>query len=71
VFLCLEPHGIYTKTAAGLLPIVNLVPSRWIGVNWDTGNSYLAGIEDPYEGLAAVREKVLQYSRQRYQFSAE
>ena len=59
MFLCLEPHGIYTKTAAGLLPIVNLVPSRWIGVNWDTGNSYLAGIEDPYEGLAAVRDKVL------------
>jgi sugar phosphate isomerase/epimerase len=59
VFLCLEPHGIYTKTAAGLLRIVNLVPSHWIGVNWDTGNSYLAGIEDPYEGLAAVRDKVL------------
>jgi sugar phosphate isomerase/epimerase len=59
VFLCLEPHGIYTKTAAGLLRIVNLVRSRWIGVNWDTGNSYLAGIENPYEGLAAVRDHVL------------
>jgi sugar phosphate isomerase/epimerase len=58
-FLCLEPHGIYTKTAEGLLRIVNLVPSPWIGVNWDTGNSYLAGIEDPYEGLKLVRDKVL------------
>jgi sugar phosphate isomerase/epimerase len=38
---------------------VDLVPSQWIGINWDTGNSYLAGIEDPYEGLAAVRAKVL------------
>lgn len=23
-------------------------------MNWDTGNSYLAGIEDPYEGLETV-----------------
>jgi len=59
MFLCLEPHGIYTKTAEGLLRIVNLVPSPWIGVNWDTGNSYLAGLEDPYEGLKLVRDKVL------------
>lgn len=59
VHLCIEPHGIYTQTAAGLLRIVNLVPSPWIGVNWDTGNSYLAGVEDPYEGLMQVREQVL------------
>ncbi len=58
VFVCIEPHGIYTKTAAGLLRIVNLVDSPWIAVNWDTGNSYLAGIEDPYEGLAMVRHRV-------------
>jgi sugar phosphate isomerase/epimerase len=59
VFLCLEPHGVYTKTAEGLLRIVKLVPSPWIGVNWDTGNSYLAGLEDPYEGLKLVNDKVL------------
>jgi sugar phosphate isomerase/epimerase len=59
VFICLEPHGIYTKTAEGLLRIVELVPSPWIGINWDTGNSYLAGIEDPYEGLQRIRDKVL------------
>ncbi len=58
VYICIEPHGIYTKTAEGLLRIVNLVPSPWIRVNWDTGNSYLAGIEDPYEGLERVREYV-------------
>lgn len=58
VYLCIEPHGVYTKTAAGLLKIVNLVPSPWIAVNWDTGNSYLAAIEDPYEGLAHVRDYV-------------
>lgn len=55
----IEPHGIYTKTADGLHKIVHLVPSPWIGVNWDTGNSYLAGIEDPYEGLEKVRHHVV------------
>lgn len=57
-FLCIEPHGTYTKTSEGLLKIVRLVPSPWIGVNWDTGNSYLAGVEDPYDGLNAVRDFV-------------
>jgi len=57
-YLCIEPHGTYTKTAAGLLRIVNLIDSPWIQVNWDTGNSYLAGIEDPYDGLTLVRDRV-------------
>ncbi len=57
-YLCIEPHGVFTKTAAGLLRIVNLVDSPWIQVNWDTGNSYLAGIEDPYDGLTLVRDRV-------------
>lgn len=59
VMIGIEPHGIYTKTADGLLKIVNLVKSPNIGVNWDTGNSYLAGIEDPYEGLEKVRDHVV------------
>jgi sugar phosphate isomerase/epimerase len=58
VDVCIEPHGIYTKTADGLLRIVDLVPSPRIGVNWDTGNSYLAGNEDPYEGLEKARDRV-------------
>jgi len=58
VYICVEPHGIYTKTVDGLMRIVKLVDSPWIAVNWDTGNSYLAGIEDPYEGLQAVRQHV-------------
>ncbi|MFW6326711.1 MAG: sugar phosphate isomerase/epimerase family protein [Bacteroidota bacterium] len=57
-YLCIEPHGIYTKTADGLMEIVKLVESPWIKVNWDTGNSYLAGIEDPYEGIEKVRDYV-------------
>lgn len=59
VNICIEPHGIYTQTAEGLMRIVNLVKSPWIGVNWDTGNSYLAGVEDPYEGLHQVKDRVL------------
>ena len=58
VFLCIEPHGVYTKDSEGLLKIVNLVPSEWIAVNWDTGNAYLAGVEDPYDGLLATRDHV-------------
>ncbi|MEO6313632.1 MAG: sugar phosphate isomerase/epimerase family protein [Chitinophagaceae bacterium] len=58
VFICVEPHGVYTKTAEGLMRIVNLVESPWIAVNWDTGNSYLAGVEDPYDGLEYVRDHV-------------
>jgi sugar phosphate isomerase/epimerase len=57
-FVCLEPHGIYTKTSEGLLRIMNLVPSDYIQVNWDTGNAYLAGVEDPYEALEKVRDHV-------------
>jgi len=59
VFICIEPHGVYTKTSEGLLRIVNLVPSPNIAVNWDTGNAYLAGVEDPYEALERVRDYVL------------
>lgn len=58
VYVCVEPHGVYTKTSEGLLRIVDLVPSPWIQVNWDTGNAYLAAAEDPYEALERVAERV-------------
>lgn len=58
VMICIEPHHTFTKTAQGLLEVVSLVPSDWIGVNWDTGNAYLAAVEDPYEGLTRVRDHV-------------
>jgi len=57
-YICVEPHGIYTKTSEGLLRIVELVPSPWIAVNWDTGNAYLAAAEDPYEALERVAPQV-------------
>jgi sugar phosphate isomerase/epimerase len=58
VYVCLEPHGVYTKTSEGLLRIADLVPSPWIQVNWDTGNAYLAGVEDPYDALERVAARV-------------
>lgn len=58
VYICVEPHGVYTKTSEGLLKIADLVPSEWIAVNWDTGNAYLAAVEDPYEALGRVRDRV-------------
>lgn len=58
VYLCIEPHGVYTKTADGLMKIVDLVKSPWIQVNWDTGNAYLAGQEDPYEAMEKVRDRI-------------
>lgn len=58
VHVCIEPHGAYTRTAEGLLRIVDLASPEWMAVNWDTGNAYLAGVEDPYEGLSLVRDRV-------------
>ncbi|NRA20439.1 MAG: sugar phosphate isomerase/epimerase [Oceanospirillaceae bacterium] len=57
-YICIEPHGIYTRTAEGLLKIVKLIDSDRIKVNWDTGNFYLAGQECPYAGLEKVKDYV-------------
>ena len=49
----LECHQQYSKTPDGLDRIYKLVKSPAIGINFDTGNSYLAG-EDPYKWLEKV-----------------
>jgi sugar phosphate isomerase/epimerase len=54
----LEMHQQYTKTVAGLDRICGLVDSPAIGVNFDTGNSYLAG-EDPIAWLQHLRDRVV------------
>lgn len=53
VLVGLEPHQQYSKTPDGLERIRKLVKSEAIGVNFDTGNSYLAG-EDPIRWLKKV-----------------
>lgn len=54
----IEPHQIYSKTPEGLDRIQGLVDSPSLGINFDTGNAYLAG-QDPYSWLERVRDRVV------------
>lgn len=58
VFLGVEQHGPYTAKIQRLRRILELVDSPWIRVNYDSGNTFLAG-EDPYAMLEAVIDKVV------------
>jgi len=55
----LEPHQQYSKDPDGLDSIYNLVKSPAIGINFDTGNSYLAGGSDVYEWLERVKDRLV------------
>jgi len=58
VYIGIEPHGPYTAKIKSLLRILELVDSPWIRVNFDCGNTFLAGT-DPYEMLEAIADKVV------------
>jgi sugar phosphate isomerase/epimerase len=58
ILIGIEPHQQYSKTPAGLDRIQGLVKSKAIGINFDTGNSYLAG-EDPYPWLQHVMGRLV------------
>lgn len=53
ILIGLEPHQQYSKHPDGLDRIYRLVKSPSIGINFDTGNSYLCG-HDPYKWLGKV-----------------
>jgi len=53
ILIGLEPHQQYSKHPEGLDRIHRLVKSPVIGINFDTGNSYLCG-HDPYQWLNRV-----------------
>ena len=55
----IEPHQQYSKSMEGLDSIYDLVKSPAIGINYDTGNSYLAGTTDTYEWLAHVKDRLV------------
>ncbi len=38
VCLAIEPHGTFSMTADGLLKIMGLSDSKWLGINYDTAN---------------------------------
>lgn len=54
----LEPHQQYSKHPEGLQRIHDLVKSPAIGINFDTGNSYLCG-HDPYSWLESIVEHLV------------
>lgn len=58
IYIAVEQHGPFTSKVESLLRILDLVDSPWIRVNYDSGNTFLAG-EDPYRMLDAVADKVV------------
>jgi sugar phosphate isomerase/epimerase len=58
ILIGLECHQQYSKRPAGLDRIYKLVKSPAIGINFDTGNSYLAG-EDPYKWCERVVDRLV------------
>ena len=58
ILIGLEPHQQYSKHPDGLDRICSLVKSPTIGINFDTGNSYLCG-HDPLKWLARVTDRLV------------
>lgn len=58
ILIGIEPHQQYSKTPKGLDRIQQLVGSSCIGINFDTGNSYLSG-EDPVQWLLQVKDRLV------------
>jgi len=58
ILIGLEPHQQYSTTPEGLDRIYGLVDSPVIGINFDTGNSYLGG-QDPVPWLEHVADRLI------------
>jgi sugar phosphate isomerase/epimerase len=58
ILIGLECHQQYSKTPDGLDRIFKLVKSPALGINYDTGNAYLAG-QDPYRWLERVAGRLV------------
>jgi sugar phosphate isomerase/epimerase len=65
----LEPHQQYSKSMEGLDSIHALVTSPAIGINYDTGNSYLAGTTDTYDWLSHVNDRLVHLHAKDISFS--
>lgn len=57
VILNVEPHGPFTNDAEVLVDIVSHFESEYVQINFDTGNTFIAG-NDPLEFLKKVRKYV-------------
>ncbi|MCL2111237.1 MAG: sugar phosphate isomerase/epimerase [Clostridiales bacterium] len=49
----IETHGVYTQDAEFMLKFLGHFESEWLGMNFDTGNTFIAG-NDPLEYLKQV-----------------
>ena len=58
VLIGIEPHQQYSKSPEGLDRIYGLVDSEAVGINFDTGNSYLSGF-DPIDWLEKVSDRLV------------
>lgn len=58
ILIGIEPHQQYSKTPEGLDRIQGLVDSPAVGINFDTGNSYLGG-QDPIAWLERVLDRLV------------
>ena len=58
ILIGLEQHQQYSRTPDGLKRIYELVDSPSIGINFDTGNSYIAG-EDPLSWLQSIQNDLV------------
>jgi len=58
VMLGIEPHGILTTKAEDINRILDMGDARWLKVNFDTGNAFLAG-NDPVEMLKSLVDRVV------------
>ena len=50
VYLAIEPHGTFSLTPDGLLRIMSLSDSPWLGINYDTANVHRATYVETREG---------------------
>ena len=57
IAVCLEPHGQLTNHPEKMKRLVNCHKSDYLRINFDTGNSYVAGWQ-PQDFLKAVIDKV-------------
>lgn len=58
ILIGIEPHQQYSKHPDGLDRIYSLVKSPAVGINFDTGNSYLCG-HDPLAWLERVLDRLV------------
>jgi sugar phosphate isomerase/epimerase len=58
IMIGFEPHQLYSTNLDDFDRIVALPGSPAMGVNFDTGNSYLSG-QDPYSWMERVKDKII------------